>query len=173
MKGIFISAGHSNLDSGAVGNGRKEADVVTEFRNLVARYLQDWNVPYGTDGKGSENWSLTKACAEAKKYSIAVEFHLNSASPTATGVETLSAPERFKLGEKLCIAVSTTLGIRNRGAKAENSGQHSKLAFVRAGGIILELFFITNKTDLAAYDAKKWLLARAVAQVLKEAYDVA
>lgn len=171
MSAIFVSAGHSNTDPGAVAFGRKEAEVVTEFRNIVAYYLKQWGVPHFTDGQGAENWPLTRAVKEAKQYNIAVEFHLNAASATASGVETLSAPKDYALGEKICKAVSKVLGIKNRGAKPENSGQHKKLAFVQAGGIIVELFFVTNKSDLAAYDDKKWLAAKAVATVLKEALD--
>jgi N-acetylmuramoyl-L-alanine amidase len=69
----------------------------------------------------------------------------------------------------LCKAVADALRITNRGAKPENSGQHTRLAFVRAGGIILELLFITNAGDLEAYDARKWLAASAVADVLAKA----
>lgn len=171
MSAIFISAGHSNTDPGAVANGRRESEVVTEFRNIVAYYFRQWGVPHMTDGVGAENWSLTRAVKEAKQYDIAVEFHLNAASAAATGVETLSKPDDFRLAGKICDAVSTTLEIRNRGAKPENAGQHKRLAFVQAGGIIVELFFITNRSDLSKYDDRKWLAAKAVAKVLKEALD--
>ena len=39
----------------------------------------------------------------------------------------------------------------------------------QAGGMVVEPFFLTNSGDLAAYDARKWLAARAVAGVLREA----
>lgn len=169
MTAIFVSAGHSNTDSGAVAQGRKEADIVVEFRNIVSFYLKQWRVPHFTDGVGAENWPLSRAAKEAKSYAMAVEFHLNAAGPVARGVETLSAPKDYDLGTKLCAVIAATLGTKNRGAKPENSGQHKRLAFVQAGGIIVELFFITNKADLAAYDAKKWLLAKNVATVLKGA----
>lgn len=168
MAAVFVSAGHSNSDPGAVANGKKESEVVTEFRNLVAYYLMIWGVAHYTDGTGKENWPLRRAVEEARQYDIAVEFHLNAAAPSATGVETLSAPKDYALGSKICAAVASTMKIKNRGAKPENSGQHKKLAFVQAGGIIVELFFITNTADLAAYEAKKWLVAKAVANVLKE-----
>lgn len=169
MTAIFVSAGHSNTDPGATAFGRKEADIAVEMRNMVAFYLKQWSVPHYTDGVGAENWPLTKAAKEAKTYTLAVEFHLNAAGPTASGVETLSAPKDYALCTKLCAVIAATLGTKNRGAKPENSGQHKRLAFVQAGGIIIELFFITSKSDLAAYDAKKWLLAKAVATVLKDA----
>ena len=49
------------------------------------------------------------------------------------------------------------------GWKAENSGQHSRLGFIsQGGGIILELFFISNPDELAKWDEVKWLVAREV-----------
>ncbi len=55
----------------------------------------------------------------------------------------------------------------NRGAKPEGSGQHSRLAFVSdGGGVILELFFLTSVSDLAAYQERKRALAVEVARVL-------
>lgn len=167
MKSVFLSAGHSNMDPGAVAFGRREADIVVEFRNIVSFYLHRAGVLHELDGEGTENLPLGKAVKAAVKHPIAVEFHCNAAaSPAARGVETLSAPGDVSLGSRLCHAIAETLPTRNRGAKPENSGQHHRLAFVQAGGIIVELFFITSKLDLDAYDARKWLVARAVAEVL-------
>lgn len=169
MKTIFISAGHSSTDPGAAANGLTEAQVVLEFRDLVAFYLEQKGATFGRDGRKGENFPLSQAAALAKQYDIAVEFHLNAGPVTATGVETLSATKGYAFASKLCSVVEDTLSIPNRGAKPENSGQHSRLAFVQAGGIILELFFLTNKEDLRKYQEKKWLLAKAVANALMEA----
>lgn len=169
MKSVFVSAGHGGTDPGAVANGRREADIGTEFRNMVAFYLQRASVPHQLDGDGALNLPLRDAIARAKQHPIAVEFHCNAASPTATGTETLSGPANTGLGAQICAAIANTLAIKNRGAKPENAGQHHRLGFVQAGGIIVELFFITNVNDLKAYDARKWLAARAVAEVLETA----
>jgi N-acetylmuramoyl-L-alanine amidase len=167
MKSIFLSAGHSGQDPGAVAFRRKEADIAVEFRNLVSFYLLRASVPHELDGKDTENLPLREAVVKAKKHPIGVEFHCNAAAAvSATGVEALSAPEDKALSAKICKALADSLGLKNRGAKPENAGQHHRLAFVQAGGIIVELFFITNPADLAAYDAKKWLAAKAVADVL-------
>lgn len=167
MRHIVITAGHSNTDPGAVGNGAREADVTTEFRNLVAFYLARDGVAHTVDGKGKQNLPLAQAVKLIKPGSLAVEFHCNSFSNArASGVETLSSSKDYELGKDLCAVIADTMGIANRGAKAEDSGQHSRLAFVRAGGLILEIFFISNPEDLAKYEAKKWLIARAVAGVL-------
>lgn len=175
---IFLSAGHSTVDPGAVTTQvidgkkveRKEADIVAEFRNLVAFYLIHNNVAYMADGKGTENVPLSKTVRQIGNNRPAVEFHCNAAATTmANGVESLSSARDMALGEQLCVAVATALGTKNRGAKSEDSGQHHRLAFVQAGGIILELFFISSPSDLAAYDARKWLAAKAVADVLMKA----
>lgn len=166
-KSLFISAGHSDTDPGAVGNGHTEADIVTKFRDMVADELEG-RVKFDTDGRRGQNLPLSKAIDMAARHDVAVEFHCNAfSSPAATGVETLSAGHDYPLGEALCEAISDTMGIANRGAKGEASGQHSRLGFIsRGGGIIVELFFISNPNDVAAYFRHKQALAQAVARVL-------
>jgi N-acetylmuramoyl-L-alanine amidase len=164
---IVIAAGHSNTDPGAVNGKTTEAVIVTEFRNLVAHYLRAAGLLYVTDGTGTKNEPRNVARGLIKPGDLAVEFHCNAAaSKAATGVETLSRPPMQPLGADLCRAVADVLRIRNRGAKPENAGHHSTLGFVAAGGLILEIFFLSNDAELAAYQAKKWLVAKAVAAVL-------
>lgn len=171
-RSVFVSAGHGGTDPGACANGRREADIATEFRNIVAFYLARRGVAHGLDGDGAINLPLREAAKLANAHEYAVEFHCNAAATgQATGVETLSAPDRQALGAQICAALADVLQLRNRGAKPENAGQHHRLAFVQAGGIIVELFFITNGNDLEAYDARKWLAGRAVAEVLANAID--
>jgi len=165
-KSLFISAGHSHSDPGAVGNGHTEADIVLAFRDAVADELEG-KVVFDRDGQKGQNLPLRKAVQQASSHDVAVEFHCNAATPSASGVETLSHPEDFPLGQALCETISDTLGIPNRGAKPEGSGQHSRLAFVSSGGgIVVELFFISNPNDVAAYYRHKRALAQAVARVL-------
>lgn len=167
MKTVFLAAGHSETDPGVVANGRTEANIAVEFRNLVSFYLHRAGVPHELDGSVTENLPLREAVQIAKQHPIGLEFHCNGvADSKATGVETLSGPADFALGADLCRAIASAFGLRNRGAKPEDAGQHHRLAFVDAGGIIVELFFLTNPDDLAAYDARKWLAAKAVADIL-------
>lgn len=179
-KKLFLSAGHSNTDPGAVvraidskGNSvlRREADIAVEMRNMVSFYLSQYGVPHTVDGHGTKNIPLKEAAARMRGFQYGVEFHCNAAaSPAATGTEVLcnmNDKADAELAADLSAAISKALGVRNRGAKPENSGQHSRLAFVRAGGVIVELFFLSNPNDLAKWDARKWLAARACAEVLR------
>ena len=165
---MFISAGHSESDPGAVAFGRREADIVVEMRNIVSFYLQHDKIPHELDGFGTVNLPLSTVVKRSRNHAISVEFHCNAGPLSATGVEVLCAPKDIDVAGRICEAISSTLGIRNRGVKPENVGQHKRLAFVQAGGMIVELFFITNRKDLAAWDARKWLAGREVARILKE-----
>lgn len=169
-KSLFISAGHSDRDPGAVGNGHTEADIVLELRDLVAGVLRHEGLVFKKDGEPGQNLPLSDAVKMAAAHEIAVEFHCNAAeNPSATGVETLSQPAEYPLGYVLCETVSRVLGINNRGAKPEGSGQHSRLAFASQGnGVILELFFLSNRKDLEAYQRCKYELAEALAIALAE-----
>ena len=167
----FISAGHSNTDPGACANGVRESDIVLGFRNTLDFVLSARGINFDADAYGDENLPLaqTLKIMRDKKpaYSVALEFHCNaSANASATGVEVLAGPANMKRAAQLSRMISDALKIRDRGAKPENAGQHSRLGFVREGGMIVELFFISNRADLAAYTERKWDAARAVANFI-------
>ena len=173
MSVITVTAGHSNKDPGAVNGLFREADIAQEMRNMVALYLRQKDIAVKTDGEGKGNLPLPDAIKLISGSKAAVEFHCNAFSkPSAGGCEALSQPKDRALSQRLCKAVSDVMGIPTRGTdggwKNEGSGQHSRLGYVRNGGIILELFFISNPTELAVWQDKKWLVAKAVAEVLAE-----
>ena len=173
MSVITVTAGHSNKDPGAVNGLFREADIAQEMRNMVALYLRQKDIAVKTDGEGKGNLPLPDAIKLISGSKAAVEFHCNAFSkPSAGGCEALSQPKDRALSQRLCKAVSDVMGIPTRGTdggwKNEGSGQHSRLGYVRNGGIILELFFISNPAELAVWQDKKWLVAKAVAEVLAE-----
>lgn len=168
---IVLTAGHGGRDSGAVNGNITESHVATEMRNMVSFYLERKGLHVETDGEGHENLPLKKALRLISRSDLAIEFHCNSFyKPTAGGVEALAQPKDKTICKQLCDAVHRTMGIPVRGSqggyKAENSGQHTRLAYVRKGGIILELFFISNPTELKKYQQKKWLIAKNIANVI-------
>lgn len=173
MTKIVLTAGHSNTDPGAVNGLNREADIAQDMRNMVAHYLRERGIEVTTDGEGKGNLPLRDAVKLIQRGKVAVEFHTNAFHlPSAAGVEALAQTKDKALCQKLCQAVADVMGIPVRGGqggyKAESSGQHSRLGYVRNGGIILELFFISNPQELQAWLDKKWLVAKAVAGVLAE-----
>lgn len=170
-KSLLVSAGHSNKDPGAVGNGYTEADIVLDLRDNLKEALLLRGVVARTDGGADQNLPLSEAIKIAREVDIALEFHCNSFhKPSATGVETLCHASHGSLAGKVANAISKAIGLFNRGVKGESSGQHSRLGFIsRGGGIIVELFFLSNPNDLQAYMDNKEAVVDAIADVLVEA----
>lgn len=173
MSIVTITAGHGAGDSGAVNGWVTEAEVATDMRNIIKFYLERDGITVRTDGTGNTNKSLREAIKLIRGSKLAVEIHCNSFHlPTARGVEALAQRKDKAICQKLCKAVSDVMGIPIRGSeggfKSEGSGQHSRLGYVRNGGIILELFFLSNPSELKIYQAKKWLIAREIAGVIRD-----
>ena len=169
---VAVTAGHSNTDPGAVNGKIKESELVTKFRNAVSCCLQQAGIEHKMDGIGSTNLNLNAALKLIKGSSVAVEFHMNAAaSPQANGIETISLPKDKKLAQDLSKAVATALGSRLRGDNGwidQSKSARGRLAFVSNGGLIVELGFISNEAELAAFQARYWIAAKAVAKVLIE-----
>ena len=168
---IVLTAGHSNTDPGAVNGSDREADIAQDIRNIVASILRDdYGLTVKTDGEGKGNMPLREAVKLIRGSDVAVEFHTNAAaSKAATGVEALSTPKNKRWCQVLSRAVADATGWKLRGDggfKPDNAGQHSRLAYAQAGGIILEPFFISNDADLALWKQTKWRICRAVAEAI-------
>lgn len=169
MKSVLISAGHSEVDPGAVGNGYKEAVLAEKMRDRIFDYLKNRGVEVYRDGDDGINEPLNKAIALAKKVDLAIEIHFNAGPPAATGIEALCNINKKTQAQKLCGAVASVLNIKvrgDRGWKDPSSGQHHRLGFCEAGGIILEVCFISSANDMNRYVAKKIDVAKYVANTI-------
>ncbi|SPJ21641.1 N-acetylmuramoyl-L-alanine amidase [Prolinoborus fasciculus] len=169
---VTVTAGHSNTDPGAVNGKIKEADLVVNFRNAVTHYLREAGLQVKTDGTGTKNDPLSAAVKLIQGSSVAVEFHMNAAaSKQANGIETIALPKDKKLAQDLSKAVADALGSRLRGDNGwidQSKSARGSLAYINAGGLIVELGFISNEDELARFNARYWLAAKAVAKVLIE-----
>ena len=171
---VVLSAGHDSVkDCGAVAkDGTTEAEMVTQFRNAVAYYVQqDKDIHVKVDGYGKTNLPLSEAVKLIAGSTLAIEFHMNAAeNPTAQGVEVLSQPKDKVISQKLAKAIADVMGSKLRGAekgwKDESSGQHTRLAWVSNNGILVEIEFLSNPERLQVFKDKLWLVAKAVAQVI-------
>lgn len=169
-KPIVLTAGHSDIDPGAVGNGQTEAGIARELRNIVAGKLRGMGERVITDGEPASNKPLRDAIALIPQGRVAVELHCNAAaSAAAGGVETIALPRDKALAQRLSAAVARVLGIRVRGDRGwidQSQSARGRLGYINAGGLILEVFFISNPAEMAVYQARKWLVAQAIADVL-------
>lgn len=169
---VLISAGHSNSDPGAVVGNITEAAIVTELRNIVVKKLKERGVDVISDGEGTTNQPLSEAMKLQDKAGLDIELHCNASSNvSARGVETIGLPKDKALCQKLSKAIAEVLITAVRGDAGyidQTKSARGKLGYVNKGGIIVELFFLSNKQELEAYQAKKWLVAEAIANVVSE-----
>lgn len=165
MGTFVVTAGHSNTDPGAVANGRKEADIAVDMRNMIASKLRALSHNVITDGEGKDNQPLSKAIKLVSN-GLAIEIHCNAASnASATGVECISLPKHKALCQRLSNAIAAATKDKVRGDNGwidQSKSARGKLGFVEAGGVIVELFFLSNKGDLERYEGVKWLVASAI-----------
>lgn len=170
MAKFVVTAGHSDTDPGAVANGFKEADIAEDMRNMIAGKLRALGHAVITDGTGSYNQPLNEAIKLVKQGDLAIEIHCNAAgTSSACGVETISLPKHKEISQRISKVIANTTGDKIRGDKGwidQSQSQRGKLGYVNAGGIIIELFFLTNKQSLDAYQSVKWVVASEITAVL-------
>ena len=175
---VCVTAGHSNtgkIDSGAVttvgGKLIKEADLAVKLRNAILHYLQqDKGITTRCDGYSTVNLELKEAIKLIKGSDAAVEVHFNSSTnKTANGVECIALPKDKVLAQKLSAAVSKVTGSRLRGVGGfitQEDSARGKLGYINAGGLILEVSFLSNDQELKVFEDKYWLIAKSISEVL-------
>jgi N-acetylmuramoyl-L-alanine amidase len=167
---ITITAGHGANDPGAVAGKYTERDLMTELRDITADKLTKAGHAVKTDGARWENWPLVRALGLVPGADWALELHTNAAASTsATGVEVISLPRDKLRAQKVAHAMAEALGLPLRGEGGwidQTKTARGRLAFVNAGGLIVECFFISNPHDLGRYIERKYLVASAIAEAV-------
>lgn len=172
----FISAGHHQRDSGAVANGRQENLEAMKFRDIVIKLCKEAGVTVITD---NDNETLGQYLERIKtgSASVVLEFHFDaSTNVNATGTTCLVGNDADRLdkafAKELVDTTARIVGIKNRGVITEAQSHRGKLGLMREQGIValLELCFISNPNDMAAYDANQYALASEIAKIVKK-YD--
>jgi N-acetylmuramoyl-L-alanine amidase len=145
---------------------------MTQLRDKTAEHLRRMGHEVVTDGGIGENLPLKAALKLVQGCDFAVEFHTNAAeNPKAKGVEVLSLPKLKSKSQTLALTISTILQTTCRGDKGWKSQEESargKLGFVQAGGMIVEVFFLSNPEELADYLLSEDLIAQKLAFSLVE-----
>jgi N-acetylmuramoyl-L-alanine amidase len=156
---IFIFAGHGGTDVGAVGVDRRtEARETLKLRNAICLELKAKGVKYIIDDDNDKLRDVLKK-AQTGSGSVVLDIHFNAASKaTATGVETIVSDGAnnitLSFAAELAEAVTIPTGLKMRGVKREKDTPRKRLALMRENGIVglLEVCFISNKSDMALYD---------------------
>lgn len=162
MINIALAIGHNfaKWDRGAVGGNTTEADTTKKIIDIIiAKGIPGFNivkVPEGLDISGRNKWVNDRATTLQAYF----ELHLDSATPTATGVTTF-----FREGndwarwEAIQYQKEYTriTGLAGRWVRADNTTRFGRLGAIRdikIFGLLMELGFISNPNDLKTVQAK-------------------
>lgn len=167
---ITVTAGHGDGDPGATYGGMTEADLMAELRDLVAARLREAGHEVRTDGEGRVNRALTYAVQLIGGSDVAIELHTNAAeNPAATGVEVIALPRQREAAQRVARAIANCLGLRLRGAAGwidQSMSARGRLGFVSRGGMVVEVFFLSNAEDRGAYLVSREAVADAIAEAV-------
>ena len=173
----FISAGHHLKDSGAVGNGYKENELAIEFRNLVVSACLKRGLKVITD-KDTETLGEYLKRIETGSGSVVLEFHFDAGPEGANGSSVVIGDDADRLdklfAQELLEVTTSTLGTKSRGVITEAQSHRGRLGLMREQGTValLEVCFISNKDDMAKFNAKKVELATKIAKIVKKYEDL-
>lgn len=163
---VCLAIGHNfaksgkNIDRWAAANGATEADTTKKIIDtIVAKGIPGFNivkVPEGLDIKGRNAW----VNARAKDLHAYFELHLDSATPTASGVTTFFREGNdWARGEAIQYQKEYTriTGLPGRWVRADSTTRFGRLGAIRdikIFGLLMELGFISNPNDLKAVQTK-------------------
>ena len=161
--------GSNWMDPGAVGNGRREADVV---RTITQKMRAIANVRDTTDNNGitvNQNLQNQVTLMNAAGSGVAITSHLNAFNSQAHGVEVFywAGNEQMRiLAAAVSKAIADTLGIPNRGAKPTTTFFVHRNTNEGVNVLLIEWCFIDNKSDMEKLDRNMDAAIRAVMNVL-------
>lgn len=162
-------AGHGGTDPGAVGNGYTEAAVARLYNNEYCAITGAYNAT--DDIAQSVNQNLSNIVNNVNRVAAGdswnLSWHLNAASPSATGVEVFyyGGDERARQrAAEISKTLSMIYGLPNRGAK-DGSGLYV-IRNTQGSTLLIELGFISNANDLKQVLDKRSEAVRAVASIM-------
>ena len=154
---VCIDAGHGGYDSGAVGNGIKEKDVVLKVVKRIGRLLGDRGISIMYTRISDIYVGLKERCqiANSLNADLFVSVHINSAaSEQASGTETLCY-NKNRLAEFIQKHLLSKLKLKDRGIK-----ERKDLAVLNGTlmtAVLCELAFLSNKAEAEFIKTEKFI----------------
>jgi N-acetylmuramoyl-L-alanine amidase len=164
------SGGHNEFVPGANSEFGIEHVEDRRFLDAVANYVQaaGWKYVNCSDEVGKTKTAVWSNAADnhlrVKDSTVDCQFHLN-ATPGGTGCEVWLHPSygNRELAAKISKAMADAFGLRDRGIKFS-----TELGWINKTktGLLPEICFIDNETDMQKYRANFDKAAKAVAEVI-------
>lgn len=176
MARIFISAGHTMMDPGAIFQDLREGDLTRKIAPLVIPYLQNAGqdvvaVPLDLPLWQRLDWIANEGGSE-ENGDLLVEVHINDADGTKRGVEVwykgAGVNNSQKLAHSVAHMINKNCGYEIQGVRSEKEHELGQLTFLSRAKpipILLEALYLDNVEDIAELkdEAKLGKLAESIA----------
>lgn len=176
---ILLLNGHGAGDSGALGNGYKEADLTRELADLVVSKLNTYTKVYRYPRernayKDIKNGVFTKYLPIAfDKIDYAFEIHFNAFDGNAKGTEIyITKSEKGYSIEQAIVNNIASIGFSNRGVKRSDFLVIKTLRNKGVSSALLETCFIDNANDIKTYQEHKNDIAQAIVNGIVERFGL-
>lgn len=162
-------AGHGGVDPGAVGNGHREADIARLYNDEYCKLTGAFNATDNAAKSVNENLSniVNNVNRNSGEADWNLSWHLNAASPAATGAEVFyfgNDPAARQKAAAISAKLAQIYGIPDRGAK-DGSGLYV-IRNTKGHMLLIELGFISNANDVNQILNKRSEAVRAVANIM-------
>ncbi|GKS56304.1 N-acetylmuramoyl-L-alanine amidase [Enterococcus mundtii] len=162
-------SGSNWMDPGAVGNGRREADVVRTITQKMQAIASVANTSDQSATTVNQNLQNQVNAMNSAGNGWAITNHLNAFNGQATGAEVwywAGNEEARKKAAEVSAAIAKALGIVDRGAKATTSLFVHRNTNSGVNVLLIEWCFIDNANDMRKLDVNIDQAVRAVMNVL-------
>ncbi|MGL5642218.1 MAG: N-acetylmuramoyl-L-alanine amidase [Paraclostridium sp.] len=166
MKKVYLDPGHGGTDSGAIGNGIKEKDIVLAVAKEVEAKLKKCNLDVRMSRTTDVYKTLEYRSTDANSWGADcfVSIHANSADATsAQGVENYCYKFAYRaLADKVHAEIINSKNYtKNRGVK---EGNFHVVRETNIDACLVELAFISNSEDANLLKNKQEEFATAIAK---------
>ena len=167
---ILLMNGHGGnpYDSGAVGNGYKEAELTRELADLVEtrlkkyatvkRYPKERNA-YADVQNGT---FTTYVPGGINNIDYAFEIHFNAGGGTGTEIYITTKEEGHTVEDAIVKNIANAIGVRNRGVKVTDFSVIATCKYYGVSSALLETLFIDSASDMKLWASNKDKIAEAI-----------
>lgn len=159
---ILLIAGHGDGDSGAVGNGYKEADLTREVVSMVSTILSKYATVdvYPTEKSCYKDLTRGVWRKNFKNYNYVLEVHFNAGG--GTGTEIYVTTREKSVDVEKAIVDNLSKYYKNRGVKRTDFLVINTAKSYGVSSALLEVCFIDNANDVNVYQKNKQKIAQSI-----------
>ena len=169
---ILLISGHGAGDSGAVGNGYKEADLTREVVNILKNKLSNYAQVevYNQSRDAFSDVNNGNLQVNWKNYNYVFEVHFNAGGGKGTEIYTTREESAKTVEQKIMDKLGQYFTIRGVKEKNFNVIYSAKKSGVSSA--LLETCFIDNANDMNIYQSNKDRICQAIAEGIAEGFGL-